>query len=138
MGRHSFIQQKNSTSSEEVEVTVLDRFLDEQGFSGKKIKLIKIDIEGFEYMAMQGASVALGRTEYLITEFTPNLMKEISQDPMDYISLIQKSGFHVSVISAEGLSVPDFEEIINNGRQVNLFCSRQPNPANIKNIVASQ
>lgn len=112
-------------SSEEVEVTVLDKFLDEQGLAGKKIKLIKIDIEGFEYAAMQGAESALGRTEYLLTEFTPNLMKEIRQDPMDYIKLIKNSGFEVSVISPEGLSVPDFDEIIHTGRQVNLYCTNQ-------------
>jgi FkbM family methyltransferase len=125
LGRHSFIKQKNSMSSEEVEVTVLDKFLDELGLGRKKIKLIKIDIEGFEYIAMQGATSALRRTEYLITEFTPNLMKEINQEPMDYINLVRNLGFNISVISPSGLSIPDFEDLISKGQQVNLFCTNQ-------------
>jgi hypothetical protein len=73
---------------------------------------------------MSGAKQSLSHTDYLITEFSPGMMKEINQNPMDYINLIKSFGFTPWMISEEGLSEPDFEEIIHNNIQVNLFCRR--------------
>jgi FkbM family methyltransferase len=124
LGRHSFIRQRNSIGTEEVETVQMDAFLKEHGFSGRKIKLIKIDIEGFELAAMSGARESLALADYLVTEFSPGMMKQINHNPMDYIKLIESFGFITRVISEQGLSKPDFEEIIRTDLQVNLFCSR--------------
>lgn len=124
-GRHSFIQQKNSVKSVQVPTVRLDDFLKQKNMGHKNIKLIKIDIEGFEYSAMQGAVESLNRCAYLLTEFTPGMMKQINQDPMDYIRLIRNAGFTTYEITAAGLSEPDFDEIIRNDIQVNLFCRRE-------------
>jgi FkbM family methyltransferase len=124
LGRHSFIRQHNSVGTEVVETVQLDQFLNEKGLAGIRVKLIKIDIEGYELAAMSGARQALARTDYLLTEFSPGMMKKISHHPMDYINLIRSVGFIPRVIGAEGLSEPDFEEIIRKDLQVNLFCSR--------------
>ncbi len=124
LGRHSAIRQRNSIGSEEVETIQLDGFLENKGLGDKKIRLIKIDIEGYEFAAMSGAKAALQRTEYLMTEFSPGMMKEINHDPMAYIQLIKDSGLDPMVIDEKGLSNPDYEAIINSGIQVNLFCRR--------------
>jgi len=124
LGRHSFIRQRNSIGTAEVETIQLDGFLKEQGLADRKIKLIKIDIEGYEFAAMSGAKQSLAHTDFLMTEFSPGMMKKISQNPMDYINLIKSFGFTPWVISEEGLSVPDFEEIIRTNIQVNLFCRK--------------
>ena len=124
LGRNSFIKQKNSVSTSEVDTIRLDSFLKEKGVAGKKVKLIKIDIEGYEYAAMSGATECLANTEFIITEFSPGLMRQIDQDPMSYINLIKGSGFTLHLIGPEGLSAPDFEEIIKSNLQVNLFCNK--------------
>ncbi len=123
-GRHSFIKQRNSVGTAEVETIQLDGFLKTQGFDNRKIKLIKIDIEGYEYAAMLGAAHALALTDYLMTEFSPGMMKEINHDPMAYIDLIKSYGFTPWIINEQGLSKPDFENIISNNTQVNLFCRK--------------
>ncbi len=124
LGRHSFIRQRNSIGTAEVETIQLDNFLKDQGLTDKRIKLIKIDIEGYEYAAMSGALQSLARTDYLMTEFSPGMMKEIHQDPMEYINYIKSFGFTLMVISEEGLSEPDFDSIISKNIQVNLFCRK--------------
>ncbi len=124
LGRHSFIRQRNSIGTAEVETIQLDSFLYDQGLSERKIKLIKIDIEGYEFAAMSGAGKSLARTEYLLTEFSPDMMKKIKHDPMDYINHIKSFGFTPWVITENGLSEPDFDEIIRNNTQVNLFCRK--------------
>ncbi len=124
LGRHSAIRQRNSIGSEEVETIQLDSFLENKALGDKKIRLIKIDIEGYEFAAMSGAKEALQRTEYLMTEFSPAMMKEINHEPMDYIKLITDSGLDPWIIDEKGLSKPDYAAIINSGIQVNLFCRR--------------
>jgi FkbM family methyltransferase len=123
-GRHSFIRQRNSVGTAEVETVQLDAFLKEKGFANDRIKLIKIDIEGFEFAALSGATRSLAQTEYLMTEFSPGMMKEINHNPMDYIDLIKSFGFLPRIINEQGLSEPDFDEIIRTNTQVNLFCSK--------------
>ncbi len=123
-GRHSFIRQRNSVGTAEVETVQLDGFLQQKGLANNRIKLIKIDIEGYEFAAMSGARRSLAQTDYLMTEFSPGLMKEIKHDPLDYINLIRSFGFTPKVINEKGLSDPDFDEIIRTDTQVNLFCSK--------------
>jgi FkbM family methyltransferase len=123
-GRHSFIRQRNSVGTAEVETVQLDGFLKEKGYANSRIKLIKIDIEGFEFAAMSGAKHSLAQAEYLMTEFSPGMMKEINHNPMDYISLIRSFGFIPQIINEQGLSEPDFDHIIRTDSQVNLFCSK--------------
>lgn len=123
-GRHSFIRQRNSVGTAEVETVQLDDFLKENGFAERKIKLIKIDIEGFEFAAMSGASRSLAQTDYLMTEFSPGMMTEINHSPAAYINLIKSFGFTPWLINERGLSEPDFDEIIRTDTQVNLFCRK--------------
>ncbi len=90
-GRHSFIKQAKSVGTAEVPIVPLDAFLQQEGFGEGPIKLIKIDIEGYEYTAMKAAKQTMQRASYLLTEFSPNMMKDIGQDPMDYINLLAGS-----------------------------------------------
>ena len=124
LGRHSLIQQQKSVKSTEVTTVRLDTLLEREGMSNRRIKLIKIDVEGFEYTAMLGATEALKRCDYLLTEFTPDMMRKINQEPMDYINLLKDVGFNIQLIDHNGLHKPDFDTIINNNQQANFFCSR--------------
>jgi FkbM family methyltransferase len=122
--RHSFIKQKNSIGIVDVPVVNLDTFLLSQGDFKRSIKLLKIDIEGYEFTALQNAGESLARTQNIITEFSPDLMKASGQNPVDYINLLVNAGFILQEVDNDGLHIPDFETIINQNRQVNLWGSR--------------
>ncbi len=124
LGRHSLIQQEKSVKSTEVATVCLDDLLASEQKDKQPIKLIKLDIEGFEYMALQGATESLKRCQYLLTEFSPQMMRQINQDPADYIKLLQQAGFTVYRIEHAGLEEPDFDKILRNNEQVNFFCRR--------------
>jgi len=123
-GRHSFIKQKNSIATAEVPTITLDNFLLQEGFGNGMIKLLKIDIEGYELIALHRAYHTLARVQNILTEFSPDLMKAAGQKPEDYISLLQNAGFSLKVIDENGLHEPDFSSIILNLQQVNLFGTR--------------
>lgn len=123
-GRHSFIKQKNSVGTAEVPIIALDNFLVKEGFGLGPIKLLKIDIEGYELTALHRATHTLERTQHILTEFSPELMKAAGQEPMEYIRLLEHSGFHLQVIDEQGLHKPDFETIVGTLQQVNLFGSK--------------
>ncbi|MBI1342526.1 MAG: FkbM family methyltransferase [Terrimonas sp.] len=123
-GRHSFIQQPKSIGTVNVPVIALDDFLPARGFGEGPIKLIKIDIEGYEYTALRKALSTLERASFILTEFTPSMMRSIGQEPMDYIRLLQEAGFVLKVIDEEGISEPDFAKITGEGQQVNLIGAR--------------
>ncbi len=123
-GRHSFIKQKNSIGTAEVPIVPLDDFLEKEGYGNRKVKLIKIDIEGYELTALKAATKLLSRTKYILAEFSPYLMRDIGQNPMDMIDLLHESGFNLKMINEYGLHKPDFQKIISENQQVNLIGNR--------------
>ena len=82
---------------------------------------MKIDIEGYEYTALKAATNMLSRAEYILAEFSPYMMRDIGQEPMDYVRLLQNAGFKLQVIDRNGLSEPDYEKIIAENQQVNFL-----------------
>lgn len=120
-GRHSFIKQKNSVGTLEVPVISLDSFLQKEGYGNCSIKLLKIDIEGYEMTALHKATQTLAATEWILTEFSPELMESAGQQPKTYIDLLQGAGFHLQEITETGLQTPDFERVIANKWQINLL-----------------
>ena len=123
-GRHSFIKQENSVGTAEVAIVPLDAFLEREGFGEGPVKLVKIDIEGYEYTALKAASRTLARTQWILTEFSPYLMRDAGQEPADYIRLLQDAGFRLKEITEQGLVEPDIAAIIRENRQVNFLGSR--------------
>jgi FkbM family methyltransferase len=123
-GRHSAIKQAGSVGTVEVPMIALDKFLEQEGAGEGPVKLIKIDIEGYEYSALRSATRTLSRTQWILTEFSPYLMRDAGQDPMDYIRLLKGAGFRLREITEAGLLEPDMPAIIRDNRQVNFFCSR--------------
>ena len=63
------------------------------------VKVIKIDIEGYEYTALLGADQALERTSYILSEFSPAIMRRNHQDPALYFEQLEKHGFRAKYIT---------------------------------------
>jgi Methyltransferase FkbM domain len=114
----------NSVGTSKVLIIPLDAILEKEGFGDGTIKLIKIDIEGYEYTALKAALKTLGRAQHILTEFSPYMTRDIGQDPVDYINLLQSAGFKLKLIDEHGLSEPDIATIIRENQQVNLFGSK--------------
>jgi len=72
--------------------------------AGRQTGLIKVDVEGAEYLALLGASGVLGRDRPLIvSEFSPTAMPGISGiDGPEYLRWLFGQGYCVSVIQPDG------------------------------------
>ena len=62
-------------------------------FDFKKIKLVKIDIEGYEVFALKGASELLRQLPYMLIEYSPVLIRKAGQDPALFIRWLANFGF---------------------------------------------
>jgi FkbM family methyltransferase len=71
-GRHSLLRDYGM-GSRIVPLVDIDSALDAFGFANSRVLLIKIDVEGYEPLVVAGARRALGRTDVLITEYSPSL-----------------------------------------------------------------
>src|SRR5205823_2437284 len=62
-------------------IITLDALMMEKGFS--KVKLLKIDCEGYEFEALKGAAESLRRKafENLLIEYHPRQLRELGQNP---------------------------------------------------------
>lgn len=82
----------------EVPVLSIDGYIEKSGIVPDTIELIKIDVEGYEYNVLQGAS-------RLLTEYSPKILCEISHEnlsqsglsPYDVISSLLSYGFRCYV-----------------------------------------
>lgn len=119
-----------------VKAADLDSFFTQLGVS--KIDLIKMDIEGGEYAAMQGMKKILSQNQSpaLIAEFAPAWVQAAGNTPLKFLNFIESFGFQIFAITKNGLlklspvkNDADYAEFIpkssdgtNFGEFVNLYC----------------
>lgn len=73
--------------------------------AGRHVDFIKIDVEGFEFNALRGASVALQRRPWIVSEFAP---PALNGGAVEYLNYLFGLGYKISVIGTDGtLSVPE-------------------------------
>jgi FkbM family methyltransferase len=114
-------------SGYEVDVRAVDDILDELQL---KPQLVKIDIQGFEYFAIQGLQRYLRSTEkcVLVSEFWSKGLRAAGVEPSQYIELLKDIGFELHELdelnhvvtpldTAEGLA-----RLITVERCTNLVC----------------
>lgn len=69
-GRHSLLPS-NGLSKKVVDTVALNNFFEEYIY--RKVKFLKLDIEGFEYFALKGSSKILEFVPLIMMELSPNL-----------------------------------------------------------------
>jgi FkbM family methyltransferase len=74
----------------------------------RPIDVIKIDVEGAEYLALQGCETILRRWQpFLVSEFSPDLLQSISGiNPVDYLHWLLDMDYRIGVIDREGKVTP--------------------------------
>jgi FkbM family methyltransferase len=100
-GRHSLLKDYG-LGSRMVPLIDLDSALDALGLADRRVLLFKIDVEGYEPQVIAGAMRALGRTDVLITEYSPLLSRSGNLSIDDMIDKLIASGFSPHLLTAAG------------------------------------
>lgn len=91
-GRHSLVDL-HAGETIPVQVVSLDEHWSAQALPAGPIRLLKMDIEGYEVFALRGARHLLARCEWLLLEHSPAYLERSGAGINALIDLLQESGF---------------------------------------------
>ncbi len=100
-GRHSLLPL-HAGEKVTVATTTLDNFLRDADLDPRRVKFVKIDVEGYEYFVLRGAQQLLSHLPLLHTEFSPTMMKQGGIEPQWLVELVMGYGFKPFVIDEQG------------------------------------
>jgi FkbM family methyltransferase len=105
-----------------VETITVDNFFENK--SPANLKLIKMDIEGAEMLALLGMSriIETNKNLSIITEFNPTFIKKLGYSSKEFIKKIHDYGFKINVIDSNKLYLSDLINNENPELNVNLYC----------------
>jgi FkbM family methyltransferase len=114
-----------SGRSIDVESVSLDDFFNKWPKSlTSRIRLIKMDIEGAEMLALLGMSQLIKELSLtIITEITPTISRS-GFEPEEYISKLLDYGFEVRGIGVEAYSTSEIIDTMKRMRCLDLLCSK--------------
>jgi len=119
-GRHSLLPI-NSGERIRIHTTTLDQFWLEQRLGQRIPRFIKVDIEGYELMALRGGEGVLQRCPTVLFEYSPQFMQAAGQDPGALLDLMFGLGFQCSRVD-DGRKAPiQREALLANDQQCNLL-----------------
>lgn len=112
LGRHSlFRDHKLDQQQILVETISLDEFITTQHLNTDKIKLLKIDVEGYEYQVLLGCIKTLPNVLYILHEFSPVVMRQNNIDPKELLNLLLNNNFEAFIITDGGTSLKPIDAI---------------------------
>lgn len=111
LGRHSLLAI-NEQGSVDIQTITLDEFVRQRAININKIKFIKIDIEGYEYHALQGANTLLGKVPFIFSEYSPRYMRQGGLTPQLFINLLLNKGFRPYFIEDKKFVPADEAELL--------------------------
>lgn len=103
--RHSMFRNPRSVLQQEgtaVRTTTLDDFLEAEGWPA--VRLVKMDIEGAEPLALSGMNRLLERSAELamLVEFAPESLMAAGHSPPEVLRLLAEAGFEIGRVRANG------------------------------------
>jgi len=106
---HDYEKPLNRIYQGAIELMKLDEFV----YYFKNLAVIKIDIEGSEYNVMKGGrSVMLNmHVPYILTEWSPYMIRQKNGDPIAYIQEFMNAGYKVDTKGFEGANIVDINFI---------------------------
>jgi FkbM family methyltransferase len=130
LGAHSVVNFGNSNKTVEIRSTSLDSYFKKRG--NTRVDFMKIDIEGWEEMALLGAEeiLSLNKEILIVLEFNPNAMKELNKEPGKFLEKIRSMGFIMYTVGHKNGDIEKHDsnqsiiDFCGNGL-VNLFLSRK-------------
>ena len=122
-GRHSVLPVHDGERIQ-VPVTRLDSWWQNQNLGARRLRFIKIDIEGYELPALRGAGDLLNRCETLMLEYSPAYMRKANLDPVALLQLLVQAGFRVCTLSNGSLLQAGVAALGRSDQQLDLICVR--------------
>ncbi|GMW03204.1 MAG: hypothetical protein AMXMBFR84_43390 [Candidatus Hydrogenedentota bacterium] len=132
---HSLWASAHTRSHVDVEAIRMDDFAREHVEHLKRIRLIKMDIEGAEAHALRGMGAVLAANPgvAIISEFLPNVLRNLGTEPIEYLMMLQSLGFAVYDIDQkqQKLIQKPFAALCDDYDRTltDLLCLRSPVPA---------
>lgn len=93
IGQHSLLPLAGQNRTEEIETVTLNDYFKQKNLNPEKLKFIKMDIEGFELMALRGATTLLKTCPLIMLEYSPHLMAECNFRPQDLLDLMTENNY---------------------------------------------
>lgn len=91
-GRHSLLALHEGETVP-VQVVPLDEFWRTQSLPAGPIRLLKMDIEGYEVIALRGAATLLARCEWVLIEHSPAYLRQSGHGIASLVTLFDEAGF---------------------------------------------
>jgi hypothetical protein len=120
LGRHSLLYIHEGETVD-VETVILDKFWESQDLGDRTPRFIKMDIEGFDLMALRGAGDVLSRCPMVMLEYSPGYMTAASITPGELIDLMLAHGFSANVLGDGALVPHDADALKASERHIDLF-----------------
>src|SRR5262249_12849106 len=127
LGRHSLLNDYGR-GFRVVPQLDLDTALDELGFGGAPVSVLKIDVEGGEPEVIAGAHRTLERTDVVVHEFSPALSGAGGLSARDMLDRLEAAGFlpHTFAAGRDLVRTP-IEELARSQGQVDIVWTK-PSP----------
>ena len=129
IGSHQIYDSKEERATLDIELVSLDNY-----FKDKKIDFMKMDVEGSEGKVFLGAKdlIQSNKNLKILTEFSPNELKDSGIEPERYLDLLLENGFKLQMVDKGKNEIIDIKtkqdvldsEAIKQAGQVNLFCRK--------------
>ncbi len=103
----------------------LDGFLETEGIDPGRIRLVKMDVEGFEYQVLRGMPRLLEQVPVVLCELLPKYLAKVGRDPRDLLDLLFSAGLHPFYLGAEGPIPADRDELAASSGRSDLLWLRQ-------------
>lgn len=122
-GRHSLLPLHEGETLE-IETVTLDDFRARRGLAARRAAFVKMDIEGYELMALRGAHGVLADCPLVMLEFSPRYMRAGGLDPAELVALMRSHGFSAHRLVQGRLTPADADRLARGEKHVDLFWSR--------------
>lgn len=103
-GMHSLVTMAHTPRTEAAQNVAITTLDDAMKSTSGRIRLLKIDIEGYEIDALRGASETLARCDHLLIEYSPGFLRAAGHAPSDLIRIIENAGFKIYKLEKAGMT----------------------------------
>ena len=117
-GRHSILPI-NSGEFIEVLTIPLDKFSEERNLGN--IKLVKIDVEGYEPWVFKGGFQTILKSEIVIFEFSPHFLKQVNYPLKEFVNLLSSFPFEFYLLENGKLKKVKPGDLLKLSKQTNVI-----------------
>jgi len=123
-GRHTLLSGNTGGGTVRVPVDTLAAFWERQALGDRPIRVVKIDVEGFEYFVLRGAGELLTRCACLVLEYSPDSFPVAGLKAQLLLDLLAATGFKPHAFERDGPVPVTFDELAAATLQRDLLLTR--------------